>query len=127
MDATLRKQAEELRAMGSSKAATHLIENGRQSWRPTFILIQHLSWKVADQIRLAEHFLPKKPFADAFPYEVFASFMTVDNFLAAIDRVWPDDKPDRDLLKYHLGSILDDFAKTEKGKLAVQSFLSSRQ
>jgi len=113
--------------MGSSQAATFLIENGRQSWRPTFVLIQHLSWKVVDQMRLAEHFLPKKPFADAFPYTVFASFMAVDHFLAAIDRVWPHDKSDRDLLDYHLGPILQEFEQTEKGKLAVQSFRSSRQ
>ncbi|MEJ0058208.1 MAG: hypothetical protein WDM79_00765 [Terricaulis sp.] len=127
MDATLRKEAARLRAMGSAQAATYLIENGRQSWRPTFILIQHLSWKVADQMRLAEHFLPKKPFADAFPYTVFASFMAADHFLAAIDHVWPDEKADRDLLEYHLGPILHEFEKTEKGKLAVQTFLSSRQ
>jgi hypothetical protein len=124
MDAALRAEAEKLREMGSAQAASHLIEHWPKSHRPTFVLMQHVSWKAPDQVRLAEHFLPKKPFADAFPYEVFASFMSVERFLAAMDRVWPTEAWDRQLLTYHLGPILDKYAASEGNKAAVREFLA---
>jgi hypothetical protein len=112
--------------MGSEAAATHLIEQWPKGHRHTFVLIQHMSWKPADQNRLAEHFLSKKPFASAFPYEAFASFMSADRFLAAIERVWPEDQWDRNLLMYHLGGILDRYEAVEKNRSAIEQFVSSR-
>ena len=125
MDAAIRREAARLRALGSQQAASYIIANYRTAWAPTFILIRRLSWKVADQMRLAEHFLPKKPFAHSSPYEAFASFMSVEHFLAAIERVWPEDEWDRDLLMYHLGPILENYAASEKGRSAVDRFLST--
>lgn len=127
MDAALRAEAKKLREMGSESAASHLIEHWPKSHRPTFILIQHLSWKVADQMRLAEHFLPNKPFAAAFPYEAFASFMSAQTFLAAIDRVWPEDRSERDLLMYHLGPTLDKYSASDANKPLVQAFIDSHR
>jgi hypothetical protein len=127
MDSALRAEAKKLRDMGSELATLHLIKHWPKSYRPTFILIQHLSWKIADQMRLAEHFLPRKPCAAAFPYEAFASFMSVQNFLAAIDRVWPDDRNDRDLLMYHLGPTLDKYPASDAGEPLVQAFVESHR
>jgi hypothetical protein len=127
MDAALRAEAKKLREMSSEAAASYLIEHWPKSHRPTFILIQHLSWKVEDQIRLAGHFLPKTPFAAAFPYEAFASFMSAQNFLAAIDRVWPEDRGDRDLLMYQLGPTLDKYSGSEAGEPLVRAFIDSHR
>jgi hypothetical protein len=127
MDATLRAEANKLREMGSESAASYLIEHWPKSHRPTFLLIQHLSWKVADQVRLADHFLPEKPFADAFPYEVFASFMSAQRFLSAIDRVLPVDPGDRDLLMYHLRPTLEKYSASSANEPLVRTFVASHR
>ncbi|MES1201839.1 MAG: hypothetical protein ABUS57_10375 [Pseudomonadota bacterium] len=127
MDAKLRSEARKLRGMGSEQAASHLIQHWPRSDKHTFIVIEHLSWKVTDQIRLAAHFLPGKTFPHAYPYGAFASFMSAKHFLAAIDQLWPDDAWDRDLLLYHLGPILNKYAVLEGNRAAIAEFLASHQ
>lgn len=78
MDERLRSVVSDLREKGSGEAANWLMEHypvGGANSGEAFTIIPHLSWKRADQVRLAEYYLSGMPFAHAQPYEVFASFM----------------------------------------------------
>jgi hypothetical protein len=71
-------------------------------WGTAILMIQHLSWKVEDQVRLADHYLSRLPHASARGYEAFASIMSRDRFLSAIRRNWPQAPERLDLLRYYL-------------------------
>ncbi|MFA6070214.1 MAG: hypothetical protein WC810_16655 [Janthinobacterium sp.] len=74
MDDRLQITAAALRKMASAKAADCLITrypmDSPDYWE-VFQVLPHVSWKRADQIRLAQQYLQKMPFASAKPYAVF--------------------------------------------------------
>jgi hypothetical protein len=53
-----------------------------------------LSWKTVDQVRLADHYLSKLPFASETPYAAFASFMSIKRLVGILQRHMPAE-PDR--------------------------------
>ena len=116
MDADVAQEAARLRLMGSQKAADYLIEhlsaNGWQVGR-AIILVQHISWKPADQIRLARHFLARHPQASPRPLEAFSSFMSFKNFAKVVSEVWPTDPWHSDLFRYHLTAVLRKYETPE--------------
>ena len=87
-------------------------------------LLPHLSWKEADQLKLARHYLSKIPYASAKPYEVFVSFMTLGNFIRVLKEFLPSQEEDKSLLKYHLKSVLSNAATTDAARKSVEDFLA---
>ncbi len=119
--------SQELRKMESSQGAEWLIANypiENPTYWEVFQLIPHVSWKRADQIRLAKYYLKILPFASAKPYEVFASFMSFSLFAKVIRELFPVDSSDRELLLYHLGPVLESAAKTELDKELLHSLIN---
>lgn len=77
-----------------------------------------------DQICLADYYLQKIPFASSFPYEVFLSFMSINNFLKVLDKYVPFIEVDRkSLLFYYLTPILKKNIKSEKDEVLIQRFI----
>lgn len=127
MDQRLRSAVNDLRKMGSSEAADWLmahypVDSG--SAGEALIMASHLSWKKADQLRLADHYLSKLPFASARPYEVFASMLPVHRLVAILKDRIPSEEADRDLLWYYAGPVLTRAAKTAQDHEAVQALMS---
>jgi len=123
MDERLRSIVADLRAKSSGEAADWLMRHYPVSGDGEAItIIQHLSWKKADQIRLAEYYLSAIPFASARPYEVFASFIQTRRLVDILRKYMPN-KDRRQLLEYHAGPVLTRAAKTPEDNEAVQSFL----
>ncbi|MCA3081003.1 MAG: hypothetical protein ING71_19725 [Rhodocyclaceae bacterium] len=125
MDQRIRSLVQDLRKLGSNKAATWLIkeypaDGGRSG--DAILMIGHLSWKKSDQIRLAEHYLQGLPFATARPYEVFASFMEISR-LIEIMRQYILKSDRKDLFLYHVGPVLTEAAKSTRNQDIVQNFL----
>lgn len=87
-------------------------------------IVSHLSWKKADQRRLAEHYLSRLPFASSRPYQALASIMPVHRLVAVLKERIPDDESDRDLLRYLVGPVLTRAVKTAQDEEAVQAFMS---
>src|SRR5262245_9934105 len=85
--------------------------------------ISHRSWLPRDQIRLAEHYLSRLPFASEKPYEVFASFMKVTTLLDILRKNLPSEDGGRRLFEYHVRPVLLRTAKTPKDRDAVTRFL----
>lgn len=85
-------------------------------------LISHLSWKRSDQVRLAQHYLKRIPFANGKPYEIFSSIMSLKRFIEIIRGNIPTDKESKDLLLYHLLPILQKVAKSSEDHELVQAF-----
>jgi hypothetical protein len=119
--------AGDLRKMSSGEAADWLMthypadsENVGEALNIAF----HLSWKKADQLRLAEHYLTRLPFASARPYEVFASILPVHRLVAVLKERMPADEARRDLLRYLAGPVLTRAVKTARDQEAVQAFMS---
>jgi len=113
---------ESLRNMSSDEAATWLLNEYKvenQNWGEALILLPRRSWSKIDQIRLAEYYLKKIPFASSSGYESFLSFMSVINFVKTIQKYLPTSKLDKDLLKYYLLPLLNRQASTEKDKNIV--------
>lgn len=93
----------ELRLLSSHDACQWLIENypiSHPDYGYAFYLMHHRSWKVQDQIFLADYYLQKIPFASSFPYEVFLSFMSINNFLKVLDKYVPFIEVDRKSLLF---------------------------
>lgn len=127
MDQRLRSAVNDLRKLGSSEAADWLMAHhpfDSESAGEALIMASHLSWKKADQLRLADHYLSKLPFASARPYEVFASMLPVHRLVAILKGRIPSEEADRDLLWYHAGPVLTRSAKTAQDREAVQSLMS---
>lgn len=113
--------------MGSQKAADYLIEqltgDGWQTAR-ALILVQHVSWKPADQVRLARHFLARHPQASPRPLQAFASFMSLKNFAKVVSDVWPSDPGHSDLFRYHLRGALRHYETSPESKAAIDAILA---
>jgi len=127
MDTTLKAISRELREMSSSQAADWLMKTypeGDPKISEALQLISHISWKRADQIRLARCYLKKLPFSSSKVYEIFASFMSFELFVRAIQEQLPIDKSDIDLLLYHLRPVLEKSAKTSSDRELVASFIA---
>ena len=113
--------------MSSSQAADWLLKTypvEGQNYGDAIQLISHLSWKQADQIRLARHYLKKIPFASSKVYEVFASFMSFELFVKVLQEQLPINKSDIDLLLYHLRPVLEKYAKTSSDHVLINSFIA---
>lgn len=127
MDQKLRTLIGDLRKMSSSQAADWLMDRypaGSANWGDAMTILVHLSWKKAEQERLANHYLSRVPFASARPYEAFASFMQVSRLIDILRKGIPHDRRDRGLLEYHVGPVLARAARTPADHEAVQRFLS---
>ena len=95
--------------MGSAKAADHLIEHyPRGSYRvgDGLVLVRHLTWKRADQMRLARHYLDGQPHAGTIALEAFASFMSLKNYITVVREVWPSRFEDVELFRYNLSGVI---------------------
>lgn len=128
MDEKQRAICAHLRELQSSEAAGWLMERYPTSscnWGEALLFMPHRSWKKADQIRLANYYLSKLPFASAHGYEAFASFMSVANFIAVIQDRIPEDAEDKKLLKYFLAPVLRRKAKSAKDVDDINSFLDA--
>ncbi|MGY4154167.1 hypothetical protein ACVINW_000009 [Bradyrhizobium sp. USDA 4461] len=126
MDERLRSIVADLRTKSSGEAADWLMRHYPVSDTgvgEAITVIQHLSWKKADQIRLAEYYLGGMPFASARPYEVFASFMQTHRLVDVMRKYIPNNDRSQ-LLEYHAGPVLTRAAKTPEDHEAVQSFLA---
>lgn len=125
MDQRLRSIVSDLREKGSNEAASWLMEHyptGNGGAGEALTIIAHLSWKKADQVRLAEYYLSGMPFASARPYEVFASFMNVPSLIEIMRKYVPSGDR-KQLFEYHAGPVLTRAAKTPVDRDAVQNFL----
>lgn len=87
-------------------------------------LLPHRSWKRADQVRLADHYLRKLPFASSRVYEAFVSFMSIELFIRALKKHLPRDGADKNLLVYYAGPVLEKSVRTETDRELVRSFVS---
>lgn len=127
MDRTSAELIKALRRLGSKDAATWLLERypvGTMGWGTAILAISHLSWKRADQTRLARHYLSTIPHASAVAYRAFASIMSIPRFLAVIEEYVPAAENDRDLLFYYLVPTLRQAARTDSDNALIASFLA---
>ena len=127
MDNRLKKISLDLRKMTSGQAADWLMTNypiEDPNYWEVFQLISHVSWKRADQNRLAKKYLKKMPFASSKAYEVFASFMSFELFVKAIREQFPIDKENLDLLLYHLCPVLEKAAKSDSDRELMRSLIA---
>jgi hypothetical protein len=86
-------------------------------------LMPHRSWKRRDQIRLAEHYLQRIPFAHGGGYAAFLSFMSIPIFIYIIRRHLPEDISRLSLLMYYLKPALLKTATTQRDKERVAAFI----
>jgi|SRR6185312_14057337 len=127
MDSRLKILCEELGKMSSSQAADWLMTNypvDKADYGDAITMLSHRSWKRPDQIRLAQHYLKKMPFASSKVYEAFASFMSFELFLKSINEQVPTDKSDIDLLLYYLLPVLEKSARSDVDRELVKSFIA---
>lgn len=127
MDAVHRDLVKKLRNMGSSDAATWLLENcplGSANVGSAYRVIPHLSWKRPDQFRLARHYLNNLPHAHPGAYRGFASFMSLRNFLLVVEENMSEIADDRlSLLFYYLLPILKAKSRSADNKALVADFI----
>lgn len=126
MNDIIKKQIVIIKLMDSEDAATWLMETypiDDPEYGNAIILLNHRSWKKSDQIRLARHYFRKIPFASSKPYEVFASFMSISNFIKIINEYLPKKKADLNLLIYLLEPVLMKNLKSKSDKDIVDRFL----
>ena len=97
MDAATRQELDELKKLPSHEAADLILERyplDSAMWGNAITLIEHLSWKVPDQVRLAEYYLSRLPHASDRGYSVFLNVMQLERLLAVIERNWPQNAAD---------------------------------
>lgn len=117
----------ELSMLSSNDATNKLIELfpiSNNNYSSVFSLIASKSWKTHDQRKLAKYYLQKMPFAVSTPYEVFASFMNIENLISVIEELLPSNKSDLTLLQYYLIPTLTKNCKSEDDIAAVNNFLN---
>lgn len=110
--------------MASADAATWLMLRyplHDKNYGDAITLIAHRSWKRSDQIRLAEFYLRKLPFASSRVYECFASFMSLELLMKVIEKYWPSDMSNADLLLYYLLPVLNKHAKSESDRKLISA------
>ena len=112
--------------MSSSEAAEWVINEYKienQNWGEALIIMPHRSWFKNDQLRLAEYYFRKIPFASSKGYEVFLSFMSLQEFLEVIRNYMPHSQDKLELLKYYLMPLLEKRAQSEKELDLVNKFV----
>lgn len=130
MDTQLKAVSEKLGKMTSEDAADWLLTNyavDMASYGDAIVLISHRSWQRPEQIRLAEHYFRKLPFASAKPYEAFASFMSLKLFLKTIEKCMPVGEADKNLVLYHLRPLLQKNAKSDSDRELIAEFIARVQ
>src|SRR5688572_13161202 len=126
MNEQQRRECEKLRALTSAEAATYLLETYPAEGPfplEAIAFLPHRSWKRNDQLRLARHYLRRLPFANARPYEAFASIMSLPLLVRILEEFAPDDHGKRDLFLYYVTRVLWHRAHTAKDRTLVESFL----
>lgn len=127
MDDRLQITAAALRKMASAQAADCLITrypvDSPDYWE-VFQVLPHVSWKRADQIRLAQQYLQKMPFASARPYKIFAALMAFDALIGVLHAQLPVQESKRDLLLYYLQPVLEASARTDAHRERLRLFLA---
>lgn len=121
------EQCDELRRLNSEDAANWLIERypvESEDYGQAIAFLAHRSWKKSDQLRLARYYFRKIPFASSRPYEIFASFMSLSNFIKVIQERMPLSKEDRSLLVYHLEPVLKKKVNSASDEEMVNQLLS---
>ncbi|MBT2768564.1 hypothetical protein J7J08_13040 [Stenotrophomonas sp. ISL-67] len=116
VDIEIIEHSKSIREMSFRDAADWLMENypaGAPHYGTAFQLMPRRSWKRSDQIRLAEHYLARLPFASSTPYRVFLSFMAAEVFVSQIRKFLPDDESSIDLLRFHLGPVMREAATSD--------------
>ena len=119
-----------MRTLQSEEAATWIMETypqGSAGSGQAIRLMRNFCWKRPDQIRLAKHYLASIPFANKKGYEVFLSFMSVSNFIKAIQVYLPMDESRISLLRYYLEPVLRNSAKSNMEIEAVEQFFKELQ
>jgi hypothetical protein len=124
MNERQRQILSDLRKKGSTEVADWLMQQYPAGSGEAMIILAHLSLKRMDQVRLAEHYLSRLPFADARPYKTFASFMQVRRLVEIMRKHIPTDNRDKQLLEYYAAPVLNRAAKTAEDREAVQRFLA---
>jgi hypothetical protein len=76
-------------------------------------ILSHLSWKKADQVRLAEYYLSNMPFANAWAYKAFARVMSVHHLVEIMKKHIPSDDR-KQLLEYHVATVLASAARAKR-------------
>lgn len=120
-----RKICAYLRTLSSADAATWLLENypiEEPGDYEAIIFIPHRSWKRADQIRLARHYLSNIPFANSRGYDAFLTFMSVPLFIKIIRENMPPSER-HDLLHYYLTGSFRKYVRTDKDRAAAKQLL----
>ncbi len=126
MNEEMRALVKALREMGSEKAADHLLERfpaGSHGSGVATTAIGHLSWRRADQMRLAKHYLSNLPHASGRAYRVFAAIMSIPRLLRIIEDNMPEDEDRKDLLFYYLRPVFREGARTEADRETVADFM----
>ena len=126
MDAALKAEVETLRRLESAEAADYVLRTyplEALQWGRALDLIAHRSWKREDQIRLAEHYLSRIPYASARPYEVFASLLSFADFASIIQRHWPKAECDNGLLCYHLAPLVKRYVEAGADRKLAEELL----
>ena len=126
MDEKQREICDHLRQLSSADAATWLMEQfpiAANSWGEALAAMPHRSWKKPEQIRLANYYLAKVPYASARGYEAFASFMSTARLISALRQHIPSTADDKRLLAYHLIPVLQRKATSDSDQALVRGFL----
>jgi len=121
-----KKQSSHLRSLSSEDAASWLISEfslEKENYGKAIKLITHRSWKKSDQLKLANYYFGKIPFANGRAYEPFFLSMSLSVLISAIRNNLPSAKEDLDLLNYHLSSLLKKYVKNEKDKKIAEKLL----
>lgn len=127
MDNELKTIAACIRGLSSQEAASWLMESypvDALDYGNAIALLTHRSWKRADQVRLANYYLKKLPFASSRVYEAFASFMSIDLLIKILNEHLPKSSAEMSLLVYYVGPVLEKSVRTETDRELVRSFIS---
>jgi len=130
MDAPTRQELDELRKLPSHEAADLILDRyplDNIGWGKAITLIEHGSWAVPDQVRLAEYYLSRLPHANDRAYSVFAKVMQLERLLAVIERYWPQNTDHVDLLLYYLRPSLKQASKTDRQAALVAEWLQKME
>lgn len=125
MDKQLRDTAQKLRGMSSRDATDWLLHNypvSSDNYGIAFTLLAHLSLTRLDQVRLARHYFSRIPFANDYPYSVFAKMMSLTALISVLVDFIPEDERDINLFKYYLLPVLAGAARSDREKRVVEAF-----
>lgn len=126
MDAATRQELDDLRKLPSHEAADPILERyplDSSLWGSTITLIERLSGKIPDQARLAECYFSRLPHAGDRGYSVFLDVMQLERVLAVIERHWPQNAADVDLLLYYLQPALKKASTNDRHATLVVEWL----